>query len=48
MSRCLIVASEAQDDEMWFDFKRSTAVTDRAALDFARDEAAPVALIARD
>ena len=48
LSQCLIVASEAQDDEMWFDFKRSTAVADRAALDFARDEAAPVALIARD
>jgi hypothetical protein len=48
LSQCLIVASEAQDDEMWFDFKRSTAVADRAALDFARDENAPVALIARD
>ena len=48
LSQCLIVASEAQDDEMWFDFKRSTPVADRAALDFARDDAAPVALIARD
>ncbi|MCD1627501.1 hypothetical protein K7H22_15975 [Seohaeicola saemankumensis] len=47
LSQCLIVASETQDDEMWFDFKRSTPVADRAALDFARDEAAPVALIER-
>jgi hypothetical protein len=47
LSQCLIVASETQDDEMWFDFKRSTLVADRAALDFARDEAAPVALIGR-
>lgn len=48
LSHCLIVASEAREDEMWFDFKRSTLVADHAALDFARDEAAPVALIARD
>tara|TARA_R110002012_G_scaffold16187_1_gene62916 strand:- start:127 stop:477 length:351 start_codon:yes stop_codon:yes gene_type:complete len=48
LSRCLIVASEEQEDEMWFDFKRSTRVADRAALDFVRDETAPVALIARD
>lgn len=48
LSRCLIVASQAQDDEMWFDFKRSTPVADRAALDFVRDEAAPVALLTRD
>lgn len=48
LSRCLIVASEAQEDEMWFDFKRSTPVVERAALDFARDEAAPVALLTRD
>lgn len=48
LSQCLIIASEARGDEMWFDFKRSTRVTDRAPLDFARDEMAPVALIARD
>ena len=48
LSQCLIIASEAKEDEMWFDFKRSTLVAERAALDFARDEAAPVGLIARD
>jgi hypothetical protein len=48
LSHCLIFASEEREDEMWFDFKRSTPVTDHAALDFARDEHAPVALITRD
>ncbi|MFU8882107.1 MAG: hypothetical protein ACNA7Q_07050 [Rhodobacterales bacterium] len=48
LSQCLIVASEAQDNEMWFDFKRSTRVADHAALDFARDDAAPAGLITRD
>ncbi len=45
LSRCLIVAADAQEDEMWFVYKRSTAVADSAALDFVRDETAPVALL---
>lgn len=40
--QCLIVASSAEDGELVCDFKRLTAVTDRAALDFWRDADAPV------
>lgn len=43
--QCLIVASEEEGTLMRYEFKRSTPATDRAALDFARDENAPVALI---
>lgn len=45
--QCLIVASEEQDGETIFEFKRNTAAVDRAPLDFARDENAPVALLGR-
>jgi hypothetical protein len=40
--QCLIVASAVEDGELVCDFKRATAVSDRAALDFWRDENAPV------
>ncbi len=43
--QCLIVASEEEDGQMRYEFKRNTAVKDHAPLDFARDEAAPVGLI---
>ena len=43
--QCLIVASSIEDGELLCDFKRVTAVTDRAALDFWRDENAPVAYL---
>ena len=46
--QCLIVASSQDGDEMVYDFKRHTAASDRAPLDFVRDENAPVALISRD
>lgn len=45
--QCLIVASEEEAGQMKYEFKRNTAVADRAALDFARDENAPVGLIPR-
>ena len=44
-SRCLIVASDDQDDEVKFEFKRITTPTDRAALDFSRRPNEPVALL---
>jgi hypothetical protein len=44
---CLIVASEEEAGEMIYEFKRSTAAADRAPLDFARDDDAPVALLPR-
>lgn len=40
--QCLIVASETAEDELICSFKRSTAVLDRPALDYWRDENAPV------
>lgn len=43
--QCLIVASDEENGEMQFEFKRLTAVADRAALDFEIAENAPVAVI---
>lgn len=45
--QCLIVAAGSDGGEMRYDFKRSTATADRAALDFCRDPDAPVALLGR-
>lgn len=45
--QCLIVASEADGGLMRYEFKRSTATTDRAPLDFVREENAPIALLGR-
>ncbi len=46
--QCLVVASEEENGEMLYEFKRSTAVLDRVPLDFYREENAPVALIGKD
>lgn len=40
--QCLIMASTIENGELVCDFKRATAVSDRAPLDFWRDENAPV------
>lgn len=40
--QCLIMASSIDNGELVCDFKRATAVSDRAPLDFWRDETAPV------
>lgn len=45
--QCLIVASAQEGGEMVYDFKRHTAALDRAPLDFAPEDDAPVALIGR-
>jgi hypothetical protein len=45
--QCLIIASEESAGEMIYEFKRHTAAVDKAPLDFAREENAPVALIGR-
>ena len=45
--QCLIVASDEEDGEMRFEFKRATAVKDGPALDFEKPDTAPVALIGR-
>ena len=47
LAQCLIVASAEEAGEMVYEFKRSTAAVDRPALDYDRDENAPVALIER-
>lgn len=45
--QCLIVASSIDNGELVCDFKRATAVVERAALDFWRDENAPVGYLTR-
>ena len=45
--QCLIVASEAEGGEMRYEFKRSTAASDKAPVDFFKDPQAPVALLTR-
>lgn len=44
LSQCLIVASEEDEGEMVYEFKRATAAFDQAPLDYER-LAGPVALI---
>ena len=46
--QCLIVASVPDGDEVICDYKRSTPVADRAALDFVRDDSAPVGYLPRN
>ncbi|MFN3577119.1 MAG: hypothetical protein ACK4TJ_09095 [Tabrizicola sp.] len=45
--QCLIFASSIENGELVCDFKRATAVTERAPLDFWRDENAPVGYLAK-
>ncbi|MEP5760832.1 MAG: hypothetical protein ABJ327_16280 [Litoreibacter sp.] len=40
--RALIIASEQENDEIIFEFKRSTTVAKGPALDFEKDTKAPV------
>ncbi|MEL6171567.1 MAG: hypothetical protein AAFQ04_09130 [Pseudomonadota bacterium] len=47
LSRCLIVASEEDGDEMRFDLKVVTDADCEQPVDFARDTNAPVALIGK-
>ncbi|QYK41512.1 MAG: hypothetical protein KF887_19480 [Paracoccaceae bacterium] len=45
--RALIVASTTENGELVCEFKRATAVADRAPLDFCVEDDAPVALLPR-
>ena len=45
LSQCLIIASEEGPGEMVFEFKRATAATDSAPLDYERASNAPIALL---
>lgn len=47
LCQCLIVAAEEEGGEMRYEFKRNTAATDRAPLDYSRDPDAPAALLPR-
>ncbi|MEM8773562.1 MAG: hypothetical protein AAGF53_00930 [Pseudomonadota bacterium] len=47
LSRCLIVASEEEGDEMRFELKVVTDAAGEQPVDFERDANAPVALIAK-
>lgn len=46
--QCLIVASTTENEELICEFKRMTAVTDRAPLDFWKDENAPAGLLPKN
>ncbi len=43
--QCLIVASDEENGEMGYEFKRATAAADKAPLDFVRSADAPAGLI---
>ena len=45
ISQCLIIASSEENGMMEYEFKRNTAASDRAALDFVADDTAPVGLL---
>ncbi len=48
LSQCLIVASEEEAGEMRYEFKRATAASETAPLDFYRAPDAPVGLIGQE
>ncbi|SMY06494.1 hypothetical protein [Flavimaricola marinus] len=45
LAQCLIMASQEENDLMLYEYKRSTAVSDRPPLDFATTEARPAGLL---
>ncbi|MCV6595178.1 MAG: hypothetical protein OIF48_19695 [Silicimonas sp.] len=45
LSQCLIVASEEEAGERVFEFKRATAASDHAALDYEQSQDAPAGLL---
>ena len=47
LSECLIVASAEEEGQMVYEFKRETLAADRVPRDYARDEAAPAALLSK-
>ncbi|NKB26211.1 MAG: hypothetical protein GKR99_01020 [Rhodobacteraceae bacterium] len=47
LMRCLIVASSEEEDEVTYEFKRSTEAVDSQPLDFERAVNAPTALLGR-
>ncbi len=47
ISQCLVVATDEEDGEMHYEFKRSTPVVDQPPLDYYRAEPAPAGLLER-
>ena len=45
LSQCLIIAAEGQGDLMHYEFKRNTAASDGAPLDYERPYDGPIALL---
>jgi len=45
LSQCLVVASQEDNGELQFEFKRNTAATNTAPRDFVRPDGAPIAFI---
>lgn len=45
--QCLIVCAEKADDEVHYEYKRSTEAVDQAPVDFVRTEDAPIALLSK-
>jgi hypothetical protein len=45
--QCLIVCAELSDDDVHYEYKRTTEAVDQAPVDFVRVEDAPIALLAR-
>jgi hypothetical protein len=45
LMQCLIIASNVENGALICDFKRSTNVTEKPALDFWKDENAPVGFL---
>ena len=43
--QCLVIASQEENDEMFYEFKRATGVANEPALDYVKDDEAPVALV---
>ncbi len=48
ISQCLIIASNQEDGELQFEFKRNTAATETAPRDFVRPDGAPIGFIGYD
>ena len=47
LAQCLVIQTREEPGERVYEFKRSTAVAERAPVDFERTEASPEALIPR-
>jgi hypothetical protein len=43
--QCLIIAVQEENGEMHYEYKRATAVADKAALDFEKIESSPIGLL---